>query len=107
MAEYTKKSSEYQGSILPQRQIQAQDIYSRLTEKPQLPSFNVFFDELTNEIFIKMARVCNAGNLIVSRRGADMRIESAARGCHQINRNGLGIARISLLQGLHTRCDCL
>ncbi len=86
-----------------QRQIQFQHIHTRLAEKSELPACKVFFNQAPHGGFFHIARSSNTRRLIQCRRRTEVRVESACRSRHQINRKGLRIARISLPQCLHAR----
>lgn len=67
-----------------------ENVDARFPEDAQLAGGNVRGNELADGVFGKVAGLCNAWNLEVSRIGSDVRVETRAGGGDEIDRDGPG-----------------
>ena len=83
-----------------QCQVQFQHVDSRFAEQAERAAFGVLRNELANRLLVDAAGFCDASDLILGRRRADVRIEPAAGRGHQVDRHRARLVGMRLLHVL-------
>src|SRR5262249_20199558 len=83
--------------------IEFQHIDAWLTQKAELPFLGMFFDKFGEICFSDASGFRYSGNLKLSARRCDIRIEPGPRCCHEIYRNRL--AGVFSLEGCYVALD--
>jgi hypothetical protein len=70
-------------------QVKPQNIDTRLSQKPELPSFGMLAHKLEQSILVNSTSPGNARDLKFRARRRDVRVKTGARRSHQIDGNRL------------------
>src|SRR5207244_1232394 len=88
-----------------QRQVERQDVDARLAEQAKPAASCMLVDEVADAIFRHVARLCDTRHLEQGRGRRDIRVETAARRGHEVDRNRS--RWIFLLELLYIALDAL
>src|SRR5689334_12366879 len=74
-----------------QGQIQLHDIDARLAKNAECAMVAIRGDKSSHFVVGNVARPCDSRDLILGGSRADLRVESACRGCHKVGRDGAAL----------------
>ena len=100
-------NDDYSGRWHVERKIQLQHVYPRFPKKPELATFGVLHDQPFHRSFLQTSCAGDTPHLERRRGAADVRVESASRGSHEIHGDRIVIARIRCSQSGNSPFDGL
>lgn len=88
-----------------EREIEFENVDPRLADQPEETSPHVRLEQSLDRCECEVPRASHASGLILRCRRTDVRIQTARRCRHEIDRNRLPVVRIGVMQRFGVRLD--